>query len=192
MNYSTRLMRRPRRARPPAARAAAAIIATAAVALLAAACSGSPSATGPGGSPNAGGSASSPSALGLSRCMRSHGIPDFPDPNGRGQIPEETAQQLGVSDSRLHTAASACQSLSPKQLPAPVTAQEQQDYLRAAACMRSHGITNFPDPAFSGGGVHLNIPSGIDTSSQQFNQARQACEKFIPAGLPYSGSQSGG
>jgi hypothetical protein len=48
MNHSTRVMRRPRRASPPAARTAAAIIATAALALLAAACSGSPSSTGSG------------------------------------------------------------------------------------------------------------------------------------------------
>jgi hypothetical protein len=188
MNNSIRVMRRPWRAWPPAARAAAAISAMAAAALLAAACSGSPSSTGSRGSPNAGGSASSPSALGFSRCMRSHGIPDFPDPNGSGQIPDETAQQLGVSDSRLHAAAGACQSLSPKQQPAPLTAQEQQDYLKAAACMRSHGITNFPDPTFPGGQANLNIPSSIDTSSEQFNQARQTCEKLIPAGLPYSGA----
>ena len=81
MNDSTRVMRRPRRAWPPAARAAAAIIATAALALLAAACGGSPSSTGPGGSSNAGGPASSQAAVAYARCMRSHGVPDFPDPD---------------------------------------------------------------------------------------------------------------
>jgi hypothetical protein len=79
MNDSTRVMRWPRRAWPPTARTAA-IIATAALALLAAACSGSPSSTGSSGSPNATGAANSPSAVAYSRCIRSHGVPDFPDP----------------------------------------------------------------------------------------------------------------
>lgn len=187
MNDSIRVTRRSRHQRPSAARATAVITAITAAALLAAACSGSPAST----SGNKGGSASAPSALSLSRCMRSHGIPNFPDPNGSGQIPNETAQQLGVSDSRLHAAAGACQYLSPKQPPAALTAQDEQDYLRATACMRSHGIPNFPDPTFPGGHVNLNIPSSIDTSSQQFTRARQTCEKLIPAGLPYSGSEVG-
>ena len=58
--------------------------------------------------------------------------------------------------------------------------------------MRSHGITNFPDPTFSGGRVNLSIPPSIDTSSRQFTQAAQTCTKLIPAGLPYSGSGAGG
>jgi hypothetical protein len=170
-----------------------AIITVMAAALLAAGCGGSPSAAGSGGSPNAGGPANSPSTLSqkelaFSRCIRSHGVPNFPEPNGSGHLPEETAQQLGVSDSRLQAAADACQSLSPKQPPPALTAQQQQDYLRAAACMRSHGISNFPDPAFSGGGVHFPIPSGIDTSSPRFTQARRICQRLIPAGRPYSGS----
>jgi hypothetical protein len=59
--------------------------------------------------------------------------------------------------------------------------------------MRSHGITSFPDPVFSSGGVSFPSPlSNIDTSSPQFIQARQTCQRLIPAGLPYSGSESGG
>jgi hypothetical protein len=67
-----------------------------------------------------------------------------------------------------------------------LTAQEQQDYLKAAACMRSHGITDFPDPTFPGGRVNFSIPASIDTKSRQFTQAARTCTKLIPAGLPYS------
>jgi hypothetical protein len=67
-----------------------------------------------------------------------------------------------------------------------ITAQDQQDYLKAAACLRSHGITNFPDPTFSDGTVKFDIPSSIDTHSTQFIPAAQICAKLIPAGLPYS------
>ena len=173
----------PRRAR------VAAIIVMAAAAQLVAACSGGPSSTGSGGSPNAGGSANSPSALAFSRCMRSHGVPNFPDPppSFNGKFPGSSPQQLGVSVSRLRAVTGTCQNLLPAvQGPAPLTAQDQRDYLRAAACMRSHGITNFPDPTFPGGRVNLSIPSSIDTKSRQFTQAAQTCTKLIPAGLPYS------
>ena len=124
--------------------------------------------------------------------MRSHGVPNFPDPpqSFNGKFPGSSPQQLGVSESRIRAATGACQNLLPAvQGQAPLTAQDQQDYLRAAACMRSHGITNFPDPVFSGGGVSFTIPSSsIDTRSPHFTQARQTCQRLIPAGLPYSGS----
>jgi hypothetical protein len=186
----------------PRPRRAGVLAVSAGLVLLTAACGGSPSSshspssTGTGGSPNAGGSASSPSALAFSGCMRSHGVPNFPDPppSFNGKFPGSSPQQLGVSRSRLLAATGACQSLLPA-VPgqARLTAQDQRDYLRAAACMRSHGITSFPDPVFSGGGVNFPIPSSsIDTSSPQFTQARQICQRLIPAGLPYSGSGSGG
>jgi hypothetical protein len=162
----------------------------AAASLLAAACSsGSPSSAGSGGSPNAGGSANSSSAVAYSRCVRSHGVPDFPDPDSNGQIPKEAVVPAlrGVSESRAKAATNACANLNPAGQGGPtLTAQEQQDYLKAAACMRSHGITNFPDPTFPGGRVNLSIPSSIDTKSRQFTQAAQTCTKLIPAGLPYS------
>jgi hypothetical protein len=190
MNDSTRVMRRPRRAGPPPARTAAAIIATAALALLAPACSGSPSSTG--SPPSTGTGATSAFAsheLAFARCVRGHGVLNFPDPqpSSNGKFPGSSAQQLGVSDSVLRAASRTCQNLLPAGQ-AALTAHEQQDYLKAAACMRSHGIANFPDPAFSGGGVHFPIPPSIDTTSERFTQARQTCARLIPAGLPYSGS----
>ena len=191
MNDSTRVMRRPRRAGPPPARTGAAIIATVALALLAAACSGSPSSKGSPSSTGTGGASSAfvSHELAFARCVRAHGVPNFPDPqpSSNGKFPGSGAQQLGVSDSVLRVASRACQNLLPAGQ-AALTAHQQQDYLRGAACMRSHGIASFPDPAFSGGGVHFPIPSSIDTTSERFTQARQTCARLIPAGLPYSGS----
>jgi hypothetical protein len=167
---------------------------TAGLVLLTAACGGSPSSSGgpsPAGSPSSTGggalSAYITQELAFARCMRAHGIPNFPDPGSDGHFSKEQLRQLGISNARLRADNSACQNLLPAGQP-PLTAQEQQDYLRAAACMRSHGIVNFPDPSFSGGGVHFTVPPGIDSSSPQFSQARQTCQRLIPAGLPYSGS----
>lgn len=185
MNDSTRSTRRLRRARPHAVRTPAAIIA-AALALPAAACSASsPASTRPGG----GSSAYAAHALAFARCVRAHGVPNFPDPDSRGVFPK--AAVPGASVSRIRAAERPCGSLLSAGQP-PLTAHEQQDYLTAAACMRSHGITGFPDPVFSGGSVSFPIPSSIDTRSERFAQARQACARLIPAGLPYSGNSGSG
>jgi hypothetical protein len=164
MNDRTRIMRRPRRA-PSAARTAAAIIATAALALLATACSGSASPTSPGNSADAAGSATSPSAVGYSHCIRSHGVPSYPDPGSNGQLPKGDAQQFGVSTSQYQAAQQACQHLLPTGgslaqqqyqcmensdcAPALVQQMMAAD-MKVARCMRSHGVPNFPDPTNGG------------------------------------------
>jgi hypothetical protein len=158
-NDSTPITRRPRRAQPPAARIAVAIIATAALALLAAACS-SPSSTAAGGSPDAGDSSSSPSAVSYSACMRSHGVPNYPDPSD-GQLPKGGAQAFRVSSSVFSAAQSACHSLLPNagsfqeqasqctlagDCPPAVVQQMMATDRKFAQCMRSHGVPNWPDP----------------------------------------------
>ena len=67
-----------------------------------------------------------------------------------------------------------------------MSTHDQADYLKAAECMRSHGIAGFADPVFSGGNVNFPIPSGMDTNSTQFRRAREICELLVPPGLPYS------
>jgi hypothetical protein len=186
--------RRPRWASPPTSRTVDVMIATAILALVllaTAACGGS---TSSGAGPSSAGSGHASSAflaqaLAFARCVRAHGIPNFPDPNVSGTFSKAALQQLGVSASRLRAAENPC-PLSAG--PTPVTAQDQRDYLRGAACMRSHGVINFPDPAFSEGRVSFHIPASIDTHSVRFTQARQICGRLIPAGLPYSSNASGG
>jgi hypothetical protein len=143
------------------------------------------------------GGTQAPGLLAYASCMRSHGVPDFPDPGGKGGIPKSALVSAlkAVSNSQAQAAQSDCKDLLPAgglsgQPVRTIPAQDQQDYLRAVACLRSHGITNFPDPVFSGGSVHFSIPPSINTHSTQFKQAQQICEKFIPAGLPDSGSSS--
>ena len=87
-----------------------------------AACNG-PASTGvaTGLTTTTGTSASSPSnggtdptgLLAYSSCVRSHGVPNFPDPTSGGGIPKETAQKLGVSQSQLEAAQSDCTRLLP-------------------------------------------------------------------------------
>lgn len=200
MNDSARLMRRPRRAWPRPARTAAAIIATAALTLLAAACSsGSPSSAGPGGSTNSGGSASPPSAVGFSRCMRSQGVPDFPDPGSSGAIPKESAQHLGVSSSQFNAAQRTCQHLLPTTGGSLTASSLQQCYLadvcpqalvqhalnaglKFSRCMRSHGVPNWPDPTIDSEGRPLFNITVPRSPPPQVSTAINECERLEHAG----------
>jgi hypothetical protein len=200
MNESSRVIRRPPRAW---ARTAAAIVATAGLALLAAGCGGS---NAPGvasvGSSSAGGSSSpsnsaSNSPLAFSRCMRSHGVPDFADPDSSGSIPKETAQQLGVSNSRYQAATRACGHLLPNSDHGGLTpAQVQQAWSGTrnfAQCIRSHGVSNWPDPADDGTGTPVfYLQNKIDANAPQIVTKIHACQHLIPPADRSSGGSPGG
>ena len=65
-------------------------------------------------------------------------------------------------------------------LPSGASVEEHyQKALKFSDCMRSNGITNFPDPT-SGGGIQIGSNSGIDPQSPQFQAARKACQKYFP------------
>jgi hypothetical protein len=57
-----------------------------------------------------------------------------------------------------------------------------------AACMRKHGVPNFPDPDSHGrfkitsGRGRNGQKTGIDVNSPQFQKAQQACQKLQPNG----------
>ncbi len=135
-----------------------------------------------------------PGALGndaekFAACMRSHGVTNFPDPViSPNQVSIHLTPKI-ASSPHFASAQSACQHLLPgKGTPAQFSAQQQADYLKAAACMRSHGIVGFPDPVFpSPGNVQFPLPAGMDANSARFVAARATCQKLIPQGLPYSG-----
>lgn len=145
-----------------------------------------------------GGGESSPGsqAVAYSACMRAHGEPNFPEPkistNGN-----EVKVAIGINPSisgnpHFKSAQQACSKLLPGGGPGSgpnhqISPQEQSQYLKAAACIRSHGVPNFPDPTFSGGGVHI-AHQGLNESSPAFKAAVQACESLIPGGVHGSGS----
>jgi hypothetical protein len=178
MNHTARPLRRPRRVSPPTSRTAAAIIATAALALLAAACGGSPSSTGSAGSPEAGASPDS-QALAFARCMRSHSVPNWPDPESNGTFdkPKLNPQQLAASSSQIHAAVNACQHLLPGSGSGMTPAQFQQmkaQALRFSQCIRAHGVPNYPDPGPDG--REPDPPTvGINDGAPKFYTALKAC-----------------
>lgn len=67
---------------------------------------------------------------------------------------------------------------------AAAQASAQQKSLAFAACVRKHGVPNFPDPVNG----HFLI-SGSVQSSPQFQSAINACQKLLPNGLNGGASQ---
>ncbi|MGH3207680.1 MAG: hypothetical protein ACRDNO_07950 [Trebonia sp.] len=173
--------------RPPLlsrARVAVVITATAGLALVAA-CGGSPSSTASAGTPSPGSTAAE--AVAYSQCMRTHGVPEYPGPDSNGQLQKiSSGQQVGVSDSALSTAGSACQSLWPYQALTPAEQQQQlTDDLKFAQCMRSNGVPTLPDPVATNGRVEFVISvsrDGFNPESPQILAKAHACQHVLPAG----------
>ena len=179
------------------------IIAAVGLALLAAACSSSLSSTGSAGSPAAAGSASTPSAVAYSHCMRSDGVPNFPDPGSNGVIPKADPQQLGVSSSQLQTAQRDCQTLYPTtggsfqqqaqqcyvagDCPPAIVQQVLTQLRKLARCMRSHGVPNWPDPvADPQGQVSFDVSAqGIPRHSPQIDSKVQECGHVMNPDVPF-------
>jgi hypothetical protein len=167
------------------------LIAAASVALLTAACSGSVSSTGSSGSANS-------QLVAYSQCMRSNGLPSFPDSAG-AVPPKVTAQELGVSSARLQAAQQACQHLLPAAGGSLTASSLQQCYLAGvcpqalvqqalsagrefAQCMRSHGAPDWPDPTLDAQGrplFNINVPR---PPPPQISTAGDECTRLDPAG----------
>jgi hypothetical protein len=160
----------------------ASVVAVAAFSLLAAGCGG-------GGSPGVASVVTSTAAstttatqnglLAFSQCMRSHGMPNFPDPQRfAGGNVKLTIHQLAPSGAAMR----ACSHLLPANggTSSQETAEQQRtqraDALSFARCMRGHGVTRFPDPTAQGQlTVEMVQAQGIDVHSPAVLQAVQAC-----------------
>ena len=65
------------------------------------------------------------------------------------------------------------------------TAANAQKAVKFAECMRSNGVSEFPDPGASGKLTIDAVANGssLDTSSPAFKQAISACKDLEPAGF---------
>jgi hypothetical protein len=149
------------------------------------------------GSSDGGESSPGSQAVAYSACMRAQGVPNFPDPK-ISTDGNSVKVAIGVTPAitgnpHFKSAQQTCNKLLPGGGPGAgpnrqMSPAEQSQYLKAAACIRSHGVPNFPDPTFSGGGVHIEH-QGLNESSPAFKAAVQACESLIPGGV-HGGSGS--
>jgi hypothetical protein len=171
-------------------------VTVAAVGVLAMACSSSPA------SP-----ASAPTyaqVLALATCMRSHGVPNFPDPDASGDytltssgsIEGSGGSSIDIDSSQAQAAYGDCRHLLPG---GPSISQLEQDVqqgrqrqaqalpalLKWEQCVRSHGE---PDFTLSPGGQSpaAGKSTAVDPDSPQFRAALTACQDLLPAGAHVS------
>jgi hypothetical protein len=176
-------------------------------AMLATACGGSssaPNSFAPG--------ATHAQSLAFAKCMRANGVPGFPDPDGQGNFNNAQIQALTngpQGDSALHQCRSVLPNAGTGLTVTQIQAIQQQNLhnaVKAAICMRAHGIPSFPDPAGSTQASGVNWPQtlpGIDTGSPAYEKAYTTCSKadraippwlapgFVAPSEPPSGSGGG-
>jgi hypothetical protein len=183
-------------------RRAGALAVTAAIAVLATACGG-------GTDPSATSTPTYAQELALAQCMRSHGVPTFPDPNAsggytltsNGSIEGTGGSPIDIDNSQAQAAYGDCRHLLPG---APSIAQleqrvQQEQQARARAlpgllkweqCVRSHGVPTFnlglggQSPAPGQGGA-------VNPDSPAFQSALTACQHLLPPGAHVSVNTSG-
>jgi hypothetical protein len=79
----------------------------------------------------------------------------------------------------------ACRKQSGFEVGTPAAMQAlMANDLKAAECMRAHGIPDFPDPVETGHGIRVGPRpgSGINTHSARFQDAQAACRQCLPGG----------
>jgi hypothetical protein len=180
MNNGSSATRRPRRAWPPIIRTAAAIAAATAIAACG---SSSPSSDG---QTNPNQARAQQDTLNFVRCMRSHGVSDFPDDLNFQNVPG-----INPSSPAFKTAQRACQHLLPVKAPPPAapSAQTHAKLLRLANCLRAHGYPSIPDPKpnpppthssqygtlYGEGDYWIGIPNSINAHGAAFARTARAC-----------------
>src|SRR5262249_42050781 len=117
-------------------------------------------------------------------CMRKHGVPNFPDPSSDGSVTITSGSRIDPNSPAFRNGQKACEKYMPRGGQAPSPAQQaklQAQALKFSACMRAHGLPNFPDPQFSPGRMSIRIQGkGIDPNSPIFKAAQKACAKDLP------------
>jgi hypothetical protein len=160
-----------------------------AVAVAAATCAAALTACGSSAKPSTGSGSLESAGLKFAACMRSHGVPNFPDPGAGGGIEISAGSGINPKSPAFQSARNECFKFLPGGGPGrgPVSESRKLAMLRLAECMRSHGLSTFPDPtstppspgsgfgiAFGGPGSFIAVPQSL-IQSPAFRQAAAAC-----------------
>jgi len=137
---------------------------------------------GAGGAPSPSASAPANQVVAMraaSACLRSHGYPGFPDPV------QDQSGNWGWPDSAPKTRATPCDDLTrrAKSLGRPrdkqkVSAADLATLRRYSACMREHGLPDWPDPTTVG---VFKLPTRLQPPAGEplIRPADRACAKLL-------------
>lgn len=125
-------------------------------------------------------------------CMRSHGVPDYPDPQIAGSGNHESVKispgRADPGSPAFKSANHACHNLLPNGGKPTNGTQDQAQDVTFADCMRSEGVPNFPDVDRDG---VFTLPSTINQQAPEFKHAWRACTNVQPSSLSINQAQSG-
>jgi hypothetical protein len=158
---------------------------TMAAGLLLAACGGGSRTTSP---PVAGTRAGfTHEFLAYADCMRSQGVPGYPDPrissSGNQVHVQISPGTVSPRSPAFVSADHACHDLLPDGGVAghgDLTAQQRAQAVTFARCVRAHGVPAFPDPDHDG---VFTLPAGLTQRTPQFKRAMLACANVRPDSL---------
>jgi hypothetical protein len=158
------------------------LAALAMVALIGAGCSNTPAETGTGSSGGNKNATNRDKAMKFAECMRENSVREFPDPNASGELTIDgiaNGSSLDTSTAAFKKAISACKDLQPPGfMGRKRSAQEQENALEFAQCMRDNGVKDFPDPAEDGPLIDTSrIPSAAGRGARSIPGFQAAVEK---------------
>jgi len=116
-------------------------------------------------------------ALATARCVRAHGVPDFPDPNSHGLL---TLARKGLLAHEENTAMGICAHLlSHPRAPLTIVGRvSPRTLLRFSDCMRANGLPGYPD---LGSGMKLApYATYIRAHLPEVRRATLACSRLLP------------
>ena len=157
---------------------AATALALACTVALAACGSTSPGRSKTGGAPA--------SVLAAARCMRAHGVPNFPDPNKSGGTVNfspgsstVTIDGVTFSGPAFQAAEKICQPFGGGSGRPPVTEHQRRAQLDFARCMRRHGLAQWADPTFPAGGGIMGGGGPYPKNSPAVSHAAKICNQTV-------------
>lgn len=159
------------------------LAALASVALIGTGCS---SGSAEDGSTATGPASHQSKAVKFSQCMRDHGVSGFPDPDASGELTIDgvlNGSSLDPDSATWKQAIAACKDLQPAGFTGKGkrSAEEQDEALEFARCIRENGVKDFPDPVNGQPLVDTNrIPSSATEGGMAIlNAAMRACGDHV-------------
>jgi hypothetical protein len=125
-------------------------------------------------------------AIKFAKCMREHGVGQFPDPDASGELTIDgivNGSSLDPDAPAWKQAIGACKDLQPAGFTGRKRNTEEQDHALAfAQCIRDNGVKDFPDPINGEPLVDTNrIPSAATSGGMSIlNAAMQKCGDRVP------------
>ncbi len=126
----------------------------------------------------------------FAQCLRSHGLPDLPDPQVSGGELTWGSDNQAVKDglSGSQAAQDACRPILDR-LPATAhhgasySAADIQHLIQFAQCLRQHGVPEWPDPKADGTFPLRGTPLEREGKSPRMQAAIQACQQYWDKGI---------